>query len=277
MFWEISSIGIEFSESLKRMTPNIVPSTFLWHRQCNTDHKTFSFLFLCLATVSRLPAFFGFYLKSNFIMRNARNRGFKHCGDTEVSGVLVRGFREVGEIVVRIVDEHRVIIHRSDLVELFGLITCVCIWLDPVAKLRDACAELRVSCAFRTGKYGITVDWGMSKWMSRNSRDGWKMNETGKATWRGMTHVQRSFLAPLSHACVWHASRMCEVCAQCMYNRKMCVQQVSVCSHTVVHTAVATACVRNSKTLSRKFCQGKNNIHHFMNILTKNSSIRRLG
>ena len=36
-------------------------------------------------------------------------------------------FREVGEILVQIVDEHRVIIHESDLVELFGLITCVCI------------------------------------------------------------------------------------------------------------------------------------------------------
>ena len=52
-------------------------------------------------------------------MRNVRNRGFKHCGNTELSSVLVRGFRDVGEIVIRIVDEHRVIIHRSILVELF--------------------------------------------------------------------------------------------------------------------------------------------------------------
>ena len=50
------------------------------------------------------------------------NRGFKHCGNTELYSVLVRGFREVGEIVVRIVDEHRVIVNRSDLVELFGFI-----------------------------------------------------------------------------------------------------------------------------------------------------------
>ena len=40
-------------------------------------------------------------------MRNVQNRGFKHCVNTELTGVLVRGFREVGEIVVRIVDEHR--------------------------------------------------------------------------------------------------------------------------------------------------------------------------
>ena len=60
-------------------------------------------------------------------MRNVRNRGFKHCGNIKLSSFLVRGFREVGEIVVRIVDENRVIVHRSDLVELVGLITCVCI------------------------------------------------------------------------------------------------------------------------------------------------------
>ena len=40
-------------------------------------------------------------------MRNVQNRGFKHCVNTELTSVLVRGFREVGEIVVRIVDEHR--------------------------------------------------------------------------------------------------------------------------------------------------------------------------
>ena len=45
--------------------------------------------------------------------------------NTELASVLVRGFREVGDIVVRIVDERRVIIHGSILVELFGLITCV--------------------------------------------------------------------------------------------------------------------------------------------------------
>ena len=41
-------------------------------------------------------------------MQTLRNREFKHCENTELACVLVRGFREVGEIVVRIVDEHRV-------------------------------------------------------------------------------------------------------------------------------------------------------------------------
>ena len=35
-------------------------------------------------------------------MRSVRHRGFKHCGDTELSGVLISWFsREVGDIVVR--------------------------------------------------------------------------------------------------------------------------------------------------------------------------------
>ena len=51
-------------------------------------------------------------------MRNIQNRGFEHCVNTELTSVLVRGFREVGDIVVLIVDERRVIIHGSILVEL---------------------------------------------------------------------------------------------------------------------------------------------------------------
>ena len=67
-------------------------------------------------------------------MRNVQNRGFKHCVNTELSSVVVHGFREVPEIVVRIVDECRVIIDGSILVELFGLITCVERGLGPIAK-----------------------------------------------------------------------------------------------------------------------------------------------
>ena len=47
-------------------------------------------------------------------MENVRNTGFKHCVITELASVLVRGFREVGDIVVRIIDERRVIIHGDD-------------------------------------------------------------------------------------------------------------------------------------------------------------------
>ena len=68
-------------------------------------------------------------------MRNMQNRRFKRCGNTELSSVLACVFRAVGEIVVRIVDERRVVIHGSILVELFGLITCGKDGLGQAAKL----------------------------------------------------------------------------------------------------------------------------------------------
>ena len=84
-------------------------------------------------------------------MRNFRNRGFKHCGNTEQSSVLVCGFREVRDaIVVRIGDGRRVTVYRSDLVELFGL-TCVRTALGQVAKLLGGRAEVRLTRAFWVG------------------------------------------------------------------------------------------------------------------------------
>ena len=84
-------------------------------------------------------------------MRNVRNRGFKHSENTEQSNVLVFVFREVRDFTeVWIVNEHSVTVHRSDLVELLGLIACVECGLGQVAKLLAARAELRVSYAFGT-------------------------------------------------------------------------------------------------------------------------------
>ena len=95
---------IEFSVSRLRMTPNTVLLIFLWHRFWSNDHKTFSFFYVSLSSNGFPIACFLCFLS--------------HCGNTDLAGVLVRGFREVGEIVVRIVDEHHVVIHGSDLVEL---------------------------------------------------------------------------------------------------------------------------------------------------------------
>ena len=67
-------------------------------------------------------------------MRNVQNTGFKHCMNNELTSVLVRGSREVGEIVVRIADGRRVVIHGSILVELLGLTTCVEGGLGQIAK-----------------------------------------------------------------------------------------------------------------------------------------------
>ena len=120
-------------------------------------------------------------------------------------------FREVRDVVVRIVDEHRVIVHRSDLVELVGLKTCVCIWLGQVAKLRDACAEWRVSCAFRTGKFGKDVDKNvMPKWMYKHNKDGWNMRRE-KARQRTKTLMRQTPFLQILEPCVYVTrTKMCE-------------------------------------------------------------------
>ena len=67
------------------------------------------------------------------MQRSAKQRIQTLC-EHDLSSVLVHGFREVPEIVVWIVDERRVIIDGSILVELFGLMTCVERGLGPIAK-----------------------------------------------------------------------------------------------------------------------------------------------
>ena len=133
---------------------------------------------------------------------------------------------------------------------------CVCIWLGQVAKLLDASAEWRMSCAFRTGKDGKIVDWKGDVEVDVQEQQRRVKHEIEKARWRGMIHVQQTPFwhdLSLTHACTCTRMKMCKCdCARAMC-RKMCVQQVSVCTPPVVHTVVATTCVRNpKKTLSRK-------------------------
>ena len=56
--------------------------------------------------------------------------------------------------MVWIVDGRRVTVHRSDLVELSGFITCVEGGLGQIAKLPRPRAEMRMPCASRKSKYG---------------------------------------------------------------------------------------------------------------------------
>ena len=80
-----------------------------------------------------MHAFFAFYL------RNVRNRGFEHYENTEQSSVPVCVFREVRDFIeVWIVNEHRVIVHRSDLAGVLGLITCGVRGIGQIAKLLGA-------------------------------------------------------------------------------------------------------------------------------------------
>ena len=54
--------------------------------------------------------------------------------------------------MVRIVDGRRVAVYRGDLVELLGPITCGVRGIGQVAKLLGARAEVRLNCAFGSGK-----------------------------------------------------------------------------------------------------------------------------
>ena len=98
-------------------------------------------------------------------MRNARNRGFKHCGNTEQSSVLSCGFREVRDaVVVQIVD--------GDLVRLLGLLTRVETGLGKVAKLLGARAEVRLTRASGSGTARQESRGRQSREWSRSDRAG---------------------------------------------------------------------------------------------------------
>ena len=90
-------------------------------------------------------------------------------------------------------------------------------------------AEMRMSCAFRTGEYGKNVWTGKSR-----ERRQQKMGET----WEGEgeienkdTHATNIFFMNLSHTCMWHAWRCADVtvhslCAEkCACNRCVYVQK----------------------------------------------------
>ena len=137
-------------------------------------------------------------------------------------------------------------------------------------------AEMRMSCAFRTGEYGKNVWTGKSR-----ERRQQKMGETWEG-WRRDGEQRHSCDKHLFHeleSCVYVTRmKMCGCdCARAMC-RKMCVQQVRVCTHPVVHTIVATTCVRTWKNSVKKILLKKKNIHHSMTISTKKIySLRRLG
>ena len=64
-----------------------------------SQNLLFPFSRSLMQSVFPMHAFFAFYLKSKIIMRNVRNRGFKHCENIEESSVLVCVFREVRDFI----------------------------------------------------------------------------------------------------------------------------------------------------------------------------------
>ena len=163
-----------------------------------------------------MHAFFAFYLKSKVLIINVRNRGFKLCENTEQSNVLVCALREVRDFIeVWIVNEHRVTVHRSDLVELVGLITCVEGGPRQIVKLlvlvrRCACSALlgQVCTARTCGRESRERESRHTE----TAKDGWDVRRE-KAKWRETTHMQTHFYRDLSHACMCTRMKMCG-CAQ---------------------------------------------------------------
>ena len=125
---------------------------------------------------------------------------------------------------------------------------------DQIVKLHVVRAEMHVPCACRTGKFGKNVVrnmmLGLVSEVTVKEQQRWVRHETGEGE---MERCDTCAKNP------W-AVRVCDTHEKCakyavnaLWAEKMCVQKVSVCTLPVVHTVVATTCVRNlSKTLSRK-------------------------
>ena len=100
-----------------------------------------------------------------------------------------------------------------------------------------------------------------------------------KARWRTKTLMRRTTFLQTLEPCVYvHTHEDVRMCADRQCNRKMCVRQVNVCTPTVVHTVVATTCVRNPpkiKTVGKTVENEHSSLHDHLD--TKKSSIRRLG
>ena len=102
--------------------------------------------------------------------------------------------------MVRIVDKRRVSDHRSDLVELFGLITCGVRGIGQVPKLLAARAELRLVRAFGSG----TVRQGRCRRERgvevtvREQQGWWVKHEKGVGE---MVRYDMRTANTLSHAC----------------------------------------------------------------------------
>ena len=107
-----------------------------------------------LSVLQRFPD----YTLSLLSIRRAKSP-WKHCGNPALYGALACDFREVGDTVVWTVDG---IVHGSFLIELLELITCVENGLGQVAKLLVAGAEVRLTRAFGSGKFGKIVRTGAS-------------------------------------------------------------------------------------------------------------------
>ena len=185
MFSEISFIRQEFPASQKRMTPNTVPSTFLWHQFCNTDHRTFSFFFslsLCLAIGLPMHAFFCLlFEEQNHHEKRAKQR-----------------FQTLWEH--RTVQCYRVCFSRSQrfhrgLDRQWALCHCPQKWSCRTAWAHNLCLHLTwpgsqtSRCPALSGRESSARRW-TGTWCRSECAGTAKTGETWE--WREMTHMQQT-------------------------------------------------------------------------------------
>ena len=190
-----------------------------------------------------------------------------------LASVLVRGFREIGDTVVLIVDERRVIVHRSDLVELFGLFTRGVRGIGQVAKLlvlvRSSLFLRFLSRWSSAGARGQKRQWGRRgrerSWSvgqgTAGARDGWNMRRE-KVRWQRDDDMRT---ADTLESCMCATRiRMREMCAQCVYTRKCaCNKWVCVSTHRRTHSGCyyvgANPCEYDPTT--QKFSKKNSSLH----------------
>ena len=222
-------------------------------------------------------------------MRTLRNRRVKHCGNTKLFSVIVRGFREVGEVVDRIVDEHRDYPRQWSCRTPWAHNLCLhLIWSGSrTSRCRCGVAHLlhfsgRESTARSCGCR--SQQWGRSRNWSRSDRAGTarKTGESWEEMERSRTHTQTPFLQtlePWAMRVVWHAWRCADVRRQTVQQKN--VRATGECLYTSRRTHCSCYYMRTKP--KKKNCREKSNerknehlsLHDHLD--KKNSSIRRLG
>ena len=144
---------------------------------------------------------------------------------------------------------------------------------------RCSCGGAACPALSRTSKYDKN-EWtsksGMVSEVTVNEQQGWVRHEMEKARWRGMIHVQQTpfwqrrevepcvcvtrMRSVRMWLCTRHVQKNVRATGECMYTS----------SSRRTHCSRSYMCTKPlKKTLSRKFCRKKINIHHSMTILTK--------
>ena len=166
-------------------------------------------------------------------------------------------FRKVVDIVVWIVSERRVIVHRCDLVELLGLITSCwrrtwpdsqtprpraeCAWPELLGRENYAGSrgrQVKVSEVAVGSGLEVTVKEQQGRHKQRRVKHE-KWEGESRETWHA--HCRHPWAM---HVCKTHKNVRS---VRAVYvHQKMYVQQVSVCTLPVAHTVVGTTWVRTT-------------------------------